>query len=252
MLGPRLVLVMTVAAGTAGGAQPDAAPVVAVTYPGTPAGVPKQEDLAAIRALGFNGVEWRPSNRTTFEALTRMVGPLELTIVTGTGVVVDVSIPRPDLQAALWRAVARGAKIITLDPGHRTGPGLTTARGDRLPWTYAASTFAGQIASSARLFAVARPGPVVTIAAPAPRGVEVALLDGDRAWLLIATNAGRTRATFIARLPAEVPPALWLSLLDGSNMSMLRESSGPRWTFTIEPGAALVYVIDKAPKLVSW
>jgi hypothetical protein len=158
-----------------------------------------------------------------------------------------VSQPRPDLQAALWRAVARGAKVITLDPRQPTGAGLTTTRGDRLPWTYAASTFAGQIAASARLFAIARPGPAVTIASPAPRAVDVALLDGDRAWLLIATNTGR-QATFTAHLPADVPAALWLSLIDGTNMSMLKLASGPRWAANIEPGAAMVYVIDKASR----
>jgi hypothetical protein len=95
------------------------------------------------------------------------------------------------------------------------------------------------------LFAAARPGPPATIASPAPRGVEIAVLDSGRAWLLIATNTARARATFTARLPPEVPAALWLSLLDGGNMSMLRLDSGPRWTANIEPGAALVYVIDK-------
>jgi hypothetical protein len=41
---------------------------------------------------------------------------------------------------------------------------------------------------------------------------------------------------------------LWLSLLDGAMMSMLKQASGPRWSATIDPGAALVFVIDKAPR----
>ena len=35
-----------------------AEPVVAVWYRGAPAGTPRQDDLAVIRALGFNGVVW--------------------------------------------------------------------------------------------------------------------------------------------------------------------------------------------------
>jgi hypothetical protein len=45
-----------------------------------------------------------------------------------------------------------------------------------------------------------------------------------------------------------VAAALWVSLIDGGTMSMLRETTGPRWTAAIEPGAAMVFVIDKAPR----
>jgi hypothetical protein len=237
-----------IAAAAGAGSQPDAVPIVALAYRGTPAGVPKPEDLAAVRAAGFTGVTWAPASKAAFGALSEMAAPLNLTVLTTAGVTISVERQKADLQAVLWRAIAGGARVITIDPGQEAGTGLTTPRGDRFPWTYTVSTFAGQIESSARLFAVTRPGPAVSIAAPAPKGVEVALLDGGRAWLLIATSTAPARASFVANLPVEAPPALWVSLIDGGTMSMLRQPAGPRWTAMIEPGAAMVFVIDKAPR----
>jgi hypothetical protein len=247
MFAPGFVLAMIVAAAGAG-SQPDAAPIVALAYPGTPAGVPTSEELAAIRAAGFTGVTWAPGNKAAFEAVSTMAAPLNLTVLTSPGTTIKVDRQKPDLQAALWRAIAGGARLITIDPGQKSGTGLASARGDRLPWTYTVATFASQIDSSARLFAVTRPGPAVAIASPAPKGLEVTLLDGGRAWVLIATSTAPSRISFVATLPADVPPALWVSLIDGGTMSMLRQAAGPRWTGTIEPGAAMVFVIDKAPR----
>lgn len=240
---------MAAAAGAmAPRSQPDELPVVALAYRGTPAGVPKAEDLAAVKAAGFTGIRWTPDDRAAFDALTRLAGPLDLTVITAPGVTIKVDRQKPDLQALLWRAVAGGARVITIDAGQAAGTGLVSAQGERLPWTYTAAAFAGQISASGRLFAATRPGPAVTIRPPAPKDVEVALLDGGRGWVLIATNTARTRATIVAELPADVPAALWVSLIDGGTMSMLKQTTGPRWTTTIEPGAALVYVIDKAPR----
>ena len=248
MLGPGFLIALVAAAGAIARSQPEALPVVAVAYRGTPAGVPKSEDLAAVRAAGFNGVRWTPGDRGAFDTLMRLAGPLDLTVVTAPGTTVKVDRPRPDLQALLWRAIAGGARVITIDAGQSAGTGLVTARGERLPWTYTASSFAGHISASGRLFAGTRPGPPVTMAPPVPKDVEVTLLDGGRGWVLIATSTARARVGFVAHLPGGVPPALWLSLIDGGTMSMLRQDAGPRWTATIEPGAALVYVIDKAPR----
>lgn len=248
MLAPGFLIALVAAAGAVARSQPEVVPVVAVAYRGTPAGVPKSEDLAALRAAGFTGVRWAPGDRAAFDTLMRLAAPLDLTVVTAPGTTVKLDRSRPDLQALLWRAVAAGARVITIDAGQSAGTGLVTAKGERLPWTYTAAAFAGHLSASARLFAAARPGPAVTIAPPAPQGVEVALLDGGRAWVLIATSTARTRVSFVAELPADVPPALWVSLIDGGTMSMLRQASGPRWTAAIEPGAALVYVIDKAPR----
>jgi hypothetical protein len=66
--------------------------------------------------------------------------------------------------------------------------------------------------------------------------------------VLFATNATRGRVKAIARLPSIVPAALWVNLLDGSQMSMLSQPIGPRWDMDLEAGAARVYVISKVDK----
>ena len=241
-------LVIAMMGGASRAVQPEVTPILAVAYRGTPPGIPRAEDVSAVRGAGFTGVTWSPGDKTGFEALSNLASPLKLTPVARSGVTINVDRARPDLQALLWRAIAGGARVITIDPGQKSGTGLTDAKGARLPWTYTASSFASQLSSSGRLFATAHPGPAVALEKPAPKGVEVALLDGGRAWVLIATSTSPSRASIVARLPAEVPPALWVSLIDGGTMSMLRQPSGPRWSVTIDPGAALVFVIDKAPR----
>ena len=47
-------------------------PVVAVWYRGTPAGTPRQEELAVIRALGFGGIAWPAAQTSTLAALKMM------------------------------------------------------------------------------------------------------------------------------------------------------------------------------------
>jgi hypothetical protein len=63
--------------------------------------------------------------------------------------------------------------------------------------------------------------------------------------VVISTNLSAWAAHAVARLPAGVPYALWLNLLDASTMAMLSDPKGPRWTFDLAPWAAKVYVIDK-------
>ena len=63
--------------------------------------------------------------------------------------------------------------------------------------------------------------------------------------MLIATNLDRAPQRVVTRLPAEVPSALWVSLMDGDAMSMLSLPGGPRWTVDLAAGEARAYVIDK-------
>jgi hypothetical protein len=63
--------------------------------------------------------------------------------------------------------------------------------------------------------------------------------------VLVSTNTSSARVTAVAGLPPSVAPALWTSLLDGSNMSMLSRTIGPRWSFELGPGEAGVWTIDR-------
>jgi hypothetical protein len=238
-----------------------AEPVVAVWYRGTPAGTPRQDDLAAIRAQGFTGVTWPAGQTSRVDELRRIAGSLGLAVTVQAAPVpltaasalrptdrVDVDVTRlaaDGIPALVWRAVGHGARTIAFDSGSQAGAPLTDATGRPLPWVGAASAIARQLTFNARLFLDARAGPRIAIQPPAPAGVDVVLLETGRAWMLIATNTSNARATTVAELPAAVPPALWTSLLDGSGLSMLSRPSGPRWTFELAAGEAAIWVIDK-------
>jgi hypothetical protein len=236
-------------------------PVIAVWYRGTPAGTPRQDDLAAIRAQGFTGVTWPAGQTARIDDVRRMAdrvglavsvqsAPAPLTPVSALTPAerVDVVVSPLAIEtipALVWRAVAHGARTIAFDAGSGSGTPLTDATGRPLPWVAPASAIARQLTFNARLFLDARAGPRVAIQPPAPSGVDVVLLETARAWMLVATNTSDARVTTVAELPAEVPPALWTSLLDGSGLSMLSRPSGPRWTFELAPGEAQIWVIDK-------
>jgi hypothetical protein len=68
---------LLIAFATAAGA---ADPVVTVWYRGTPAGTPRQEELAVIRALGFGGVTWPASQTQSVEALKKMAADVGLQV----------------------------------------------------------------------------------------------------------------------------------------------------------------------------
>jgi hypothetical protein len=238
-------------------------PVVSIWYRGM-GGVPRQDDLAAIRAQGFTAVTW-PAGQTAHAAeMQRLASglglrvsiqaapvPLSLAAASRPPERVDVVVSRTtpaEIPALVWRAVAHGARTIAFDPGASPsggGSGLTDASGRPLPWVAPAAAIARQLTFNARLFAEVRPGPVVPLQAPVPMGVDVALLETSRVWVLISTNTWKTRITAVADLPKSVAPALWTSLLDGSGMSMLSRPEGPRWTFQLAPGEAGVWTIEK-------
>jgi hypothetical protein len=98
------------------------------------------------------------------------------------------------------------------------------------------------------LFAHVRPGPEVQIDPALSRSVDASLLDAGRSWVLIATNTSATRVRGEAHLPAAIPYAMWLNLLDGSTMAMLEARTGPRWAFDLEPWGVRICVIDKILK----
>jgi hypothetical protein len=109
----------------------------------------------------------------------------------------------------------------------------------------AALAISRQLTFNGHFFRALQPVSAVPIEPPAPRGLDVMLLQDARSWVLIATNASRARVTGTAKVPAGVPAALWSNLLDGGAMSMLAQPDGGRWTVTLQPGEARVYIVNK-------
>ena len=235
-----------------------------VWYRGVPAGVPRQDDLAVIRAHGFGGVVWPDRYADAMPDIARMASIVDLGVMVrgapnpltaesaiAPGALADVAADAAGTTIApalAWRAVAHGARQIAYDPGEPTGSGLLDETGQPRPWVAAAASLSRQFTFNRRLFESLRPAPGVTFEGAKPAAMDVVLLDAGRSWLLVATNASRLDVNAVVRLPAGVPPALWLELIDGTNISMLSQREGPRWTVTLAAGAARVYVIDKEPR----
>src|SRR6188768_904469 len=120
-----------------------APPPVAVWYRGVPAGVPRQNDLAAIRALGFSAIAWPADFGSALSEVTRMAAIADLQVevrasphaLTAEGALappasIDVSVAPsavPTFTALTWRAVAHGARRVAFDAGSLTGAGLDDA-----------------------------------------------------------------------------------------------------------------------------
>jgi hypothetical protein len=242
---------------------PNAEPVVSIWYRGT-GGVPRQDDLAAIRAQGFAAVTWPASQSAQAAEVHRLASGLGLGVSIQAAPVhlspgaasrpsdrVDVVVSRTaaaEIPALVWRAVAHGARTIAFDPGAASsggGTGLTDSNGRPFPWVAPAAALARHLTFNARLFLDVRPGPGLTIQPPMPAGLDVVLLETPRVWVLISTNTSASPIKAVADLPKAVAPALWTSLLDGSAMSMLSRPAGPRWTFQLAPGEAGVWTIEK-------
>lgn len=231
-----------------------AEPVVSVWYRGTPAGVPRLDDLTAIRAAGFSGVTW-PSATERVNEVSELAAKAGLILVLQPDTPalelagrlrIDVTkTPTDQIPAIGWRAIARGIRTVSFDARQASGTGLNDADGRVPDWVPLAGAFSRQLSANAALFDVLQPAPVPKVSGPP--AVEVTLAQSPRAWVVFATNAGDTPARAEVQLPARVPYAVWVSLIDGSSIGMIDRPDGARWLVTLEPGAAAVYVIDKAP-----
>jgi len=233
-----------------------AEPVVAVWYRGTPAGTPRLDDLAAIKAAGFGAITWPTGNAGALADASRLAETVGLVVVIqpdGRAVPaldgrinVDVTRRRAaEIPAVVWRAVATGVRTISFDPGPTQGTGLDRPDGRRRDWVAPAVAIARQLSANAELIAEIRHVVTPEFLSSRPPSLHVELLEGSRAWVIIATNTGRARARTEVALPRGVPYAIWVSLLDASTIAMLDRPTGARWQFELDAGAAAVYVIDK-------
>jgi hypothetical protein len=227
--------------------------VAAVWYAGDSAGVPLLDDLARIRALGFTAVVWParlaqriPDVRAMADAvdLILVVEPARDSPASSKVRRLDVSGTSADLTARAWRAIQDGIQVVAFDARQTAGAGLEDDSGALRPWVMMARDFARQLAGNAALLDAIALEATLSVE-PADSPVHVSLFRAPKAWLLIATHSGRESATFLTRVPPSVPPALWISLLDGSGMSMLRDASGVSWRAALAPGHALVYAINR-------
>src|SRR5947208_7475126 len=73
-----IALLIALALGAAAAPQD---PLVSVWYRGRPAGVPRAEDLAEIRAAGFPAITWPVTSRVGVNELTRLADAAPLTVV---------------------------------------------------------------------------------------------------------------------------------------------------------------------------
>jgi len=224
---------------------------VAIWYRGTPAGVPVQDELALVRALGFDAIVWPFEQTPGRSDLARMADLVNLRVlsppapgdVSGTQVVLRVG--QDDgkfLAARAWLAVAGGARTVMIDAGSRVGTGLEDASGHAAPWLSSAQQLARQLAANAEFLDGLVPGPAIDVAAGS---VRVVLLDAGRAWTLIVANPTAGSAACVARLPRLVPYGPWVSLVDGTDMAMIVRPDHHEYRATLAPGEARVYVIDK-------
>lgn len=230
-----------------------AEPVVSLWYRGTPAGTPRLDDLAAIRAVGFAGVTWPAARADAVAEVGRLAGMAGLTLfVQPEGLAVDgrldIDVRRVapgTIPAFVWRAVGRGVRIVSFDPGHASGTGLGEA-GSPPDWLTPAVALARQLSGNATLIAGLTPGPRPVFLSLRLVSVDVTLLEGPRAWVLIATNTGPAAGQrMTVQLPSRVPYAIWVSLIDGSTIAMRDRAAGAEWTFDLPAGGAAAYVIDK-------
>jgi hypothetical protein len=238
-----------------------AAARVWIWYRGEPAGVPRLDDLAELRALGFSAVIWPASAERGATAARRMAAQVGLTLdvrasepaltpdrasTPGRRVTIGVGPGLANFAAAIaWRAIAHGARDVGFDAGESSSGLVWRDRsGALLPWVAEARALTRQFEFNAALVGAFGRSMAMTIEGAIP-GIEVALVDAGRSWVIVATNVSAARVRGAARLPRAVPAAPWSNLFDGEVMAMLDQPEGPRWSFELMPGQAKVFAVDK-------
>jgi hypothetical protein len=228
-------------------------PRLSLLYRGVPEGVPRRADLDAARALGFSAVTWPMASGPGADELIRLADAAGLKVVLRerslSPEMVDIAASgvRPEaLWPLTWRALAHGARIVSIDAG-QAARSIDQLAARPPGWAPAISAVGRQLRANGGLFAQSRPGPPVVVDRP-PAGIDVVLLDAGRSWVVAATSTAARSTRVVAHLPPGVPYAMWVNLIDGSTMAMLDEARGPRWAFDLDAFGVRMYVIDKTLK----
>ena len=249
-------IVLTLACLAFGATTAAAEPTVSVWYRGSPAGQPDSDDLARIRARGFSAITWPSAYSSGLAELRRRAATVDLQVFVAAdagAAAAEPIIRRPgrlelrvrqldasQLPAETWKAIAEDVQTIVFDPGDAEG-----TAGLSLAWVDTAIQLARQVSANAAVFEELEPASPLQFETTLPSGVRVGLFETLRSWVIIATNTTASSAHVVARLPADVPYAIWVSLVDASTVAMLDQPAGPRWAFDIAAGGARVYLIDK-------
>jgi hypothetical protein len=239
-------------------------PLVSLWYRGRPAGVPQADDVAAIRAAGFAAVTWPLGSTIGLPDLTRLANDAGLTVVVrASGApltpttalqpgeradLLTTSLPAAEIAPLAWRALGHGARVLSIDAGQVEGTGLADRAGRPAPWLAPVAALATQFRVNGALIAQWRLMPPLSFEGRQPAALDVVLLEAIKSWVLVATNTSRLRVRATVHLPHDVPYAIWLNLLNGATMSMLAETTGPKWNIDLEAWGTRVYVIDKMLK----
>jgi hypothetical protein len=258
-----LVVLASIAACAPAAPIGPAQPSVGMWYRGR-AGVPKLDDLAVMKAVDFSSVTWPAGDTAGLTALKKLAATIGLSVIPrdsvarltpavalSPGQYVDVLVPQtpPALITPLvWRAVAHGARVVSFDPGLTAGSGLNDINGAPPVWLPAAKAIARTLSFNAQLIEDFRPGPTLRVDDPKPADFDVVFLDVGKSWAVIATSLAQTPIRAVVHFPKDVPYALWVSMLDGSNMSMLSQPEGPVWTVNLPPNGTEFCVIEKILK----
>jgi hypothetical protein len=245
-------------AGEATQAPDRTAPAVSLRYSRGVGSASVLNDLGAIKAVGFDAIGWPENRAAEIADLRRQADVVGLTVVSlprpvwltptrarSPGAHVDVRVGDVDARALtplVWRAIAHGARTIAFDPGPAT---LAERDGSPAAWVAPAVAIARQLSANRRLVGALQPGPAIQVVVDQDADVDVTLLDGGRAWVLVATSLSSARTAARVTLPKGIPSGLWASWLDDSAMSMLYQATGPVWSPELEAFGARVYFIDK-------
>jgi hypothetical protein len=236
-----------------------AEPVVALWYRGTPLGTPRLDDLAAIKAAGFEAITWPSGDATAVADVGKLAETIGLVLViqpdggvasrlAGRLTIDATRLGAAEIPAVAWRALANGVRTISFDPGSGPGTSLERPDGQRPEWVASAVALARQLSANAELIDGLRRTAPPRFVSLKPPALDVQLFEGVRAWVTIATNTGPTSVEAEVALPKGVPYAIWVSLLDATTIAMVDRPEGARWKVRLDAGAAAVYVIDKGLK----
>jgi hypothetical protein len=214
---------------------------VAVRY-AAEEGAPLNQDLVAIRAIGFTAVVV-PDDRV--ERIGAAAAQAELQVIARRDedkppmVLLDGSGPPSALRYRGWTAIRHGARAIAFAVDVPT-PTARGPAGEVAPHLRAAGEFASSVAGSSALFLTIKP-----IEGARADLVDVRLFQSRQALVLIAMNHRDAPQEATITLPPATPLAEWVNLETGEVAYFDRVADGVAHRHRFAARDALVLVIRR-------